>query len=152
MTAVPRGVKRDGSPKKRTWMMPQEVEVWYILPAIRRELARAMIEAGRRQKDIARMLGITEPAVSQYKLRKSETARSRGDTIEFPDDIIPYIKKAANNIMEAWDHRTSDAAVYEDMTREIIHLIKILRDAGIICEVHRQQAEHVSDDCHACMD
>ena len=100
------------------------------------------------------MLGITEPAVSQYKLRKSETTRSRGDTIQFPKEMIPHIKKAAERIMESWDAHSGDQAeaVYEDMTREIVHLIRILRDAGVICEVHKQQAQHVSDDCHACID
>ena len=97
------------------------------------------------------MLGITEPAISQYKLRKSETSRSRGDRIEFPSDMIPHIKVAAENIMKAWDeHSSDDSYIYEVMTREIVHLIQILRDAGIICDVHRQQSEHVSETCDAC--
>jgi len=145
-----RKTRRSGGPKKRTWMMPQEVEVWYVLPALRRELALIMIEAGRPQKEIAKMLGITEPAVSQYKLRRSETPRSRGDQIEIPEDMKPYIRRAAERIMEAWDNRGDKEYIYEDMTREFVRLLAILRKAGVICEVHRQHSEHVSEDCDAC--
>ena len=42
--------KKTKQVKRRTWMMPQEVEVWYVLPAIRRELAKAM-----KKKTISRL-------------------------------------------------------------------------------------------------
>ena len=47
-------------------LMPQEIEVWYIIPAVRRELAKSMVKIGLKQKQIAVTLGITEAAVSQY--------------------------------------------------------------------------------------
>ena len=87
-------VKKGKQVKRRTWMMPQEVEVWYVLPAIRRELAKVMKtktvqradEDGDKkehkitQKEIAKMLGVTEPAITQYLLRK-RGQRSRGDQV-----------------------------------------------------------------------
>ena len=79
--------------KRRTWLMPQEVEVWYVLPSIRRELARVMIEKGKPQKQIAKMLGVTEPAVTQYKLNKSN--RSRGDQVKISKEVKPEIEKSA---------------------------------------------------------
>ncbi|MHA1246604.1 MAG: hypothetical protein ACTSPE_04700 [Candidatus Thorarchaeota archaeon] len=106
--------------------------------------------SGRPQKEIAKMLGITEPAVSQYKLRRSDTPRSRGDQIEIPEDMKLYIRRAAERIMEAWDNRGDKEYIYEDMTREFVRLLAILRKAGFICEVHRQHSEHVSEDCDAC--
>ncbi len=136
--------------KKRTWLMPQEVEVWYVLPAIRRELARVMIERGMAQKTIAKMLGVTEPAVTQYKLKKSK--RSRGDQVEIPEDILPEVGKSADVIIDAWDERDEGEFIYETMTREINHLIKLLRDKGVMCEIHREYCEHVKEDCRACKD
>ena len=141
--------------------MPQEVEVWYVLPAIRRELAKIMKtkvvtrtnEDGEKvdhkvtQKEIARMLGVTEPAITQYKLKKSK--RSRGDQVSIPDKILAKIEKAADVIIEAYE-RSGDKEVYEIMTREINHLIEILRDSGVICDVHREHCEGVHDDCKAC--
>jgi predicted transcriptional regulator len=47
--------------------IPCEIIVWHVLPAIRRELARIMIEKhGLTQKDTAKKLGLTEAAVSRY--------------------------------------------------------------------------------------
>ncbi len=136
--------------KRRTWLMPQEVEVWYVLPSIRRELARVMIEKGKPQKQIAKMLGVTEPAVTQYKLNKSN--RSRGDQVKIPKEVKPEIDKSADIIIEAWDNRDEGEFVYEQMTREIRRIIEILRARGDLCDVHRQFCAHVKDDCSACKD
>jgi hypothetical protein len=128
--------------------MPQEVEVWYILPAIRRELTRIMIDRGIAQKTIAKMLGVTEPAITQYKLKRSK--RSRGDQIEIPEELMDEIEHSADVIINAWENRPAGEMVYETMTREINRLIDVLRDAGVICEVHREHCEHVKEDCSAC--
>ena len=45
---------------------PQEIEVWYILPAIRKELVVVLKESGLTQRKIAGMLKVTEAAISQY--------------------------------------------------------------------------------------
>ncbi len=136
--------------KRRTWLMPQEVEVWYVLPAIRRELTRTMIEKGIPQKQIAQMLGVTEPAVTQYKLSKSK--RSRGDQVEIPAKVIPAVRKSADVIIDAWDARDEGNYVYETMTREINKLIEILRREGTLCDVHKEYCAHVDTECSACKD
>lgn len=128
--------------------MPQEVEVWYIIPAVRRELTRIMIDNGIAQKNIADMLGVTEPAVTQYKLEKSK--RSRGDQVEIPPNVQAEIETSANRIHEAWLEKEEDEHVYELMTREINRIIDIMRDEGIICEIHREHCENVVEDCKAC--
>ena len=48
----------------------QEIEIWYIIPSIRREFAVIMSKKGLSQKDISKKLGITEPAISQYIKQK----------------------------------------------------------------------------------
>ncbi|MHA1577437.1 MAG: transcriptional regulator [Candidatus Thorarchaeota archaeon] len=136
--------------KRRTWLMPQEVEVWYVLPSIRRELARIMIEKGKPQKQIAKILGVTEPAVTQYKLNKSN--RSRGDQVKISKEVKPEIEKAADILIEAWDNREEGTFVYEEMTREINRIIELLRDRGDLCDVHREYCSHVETECSACKD
>ncbi len=133
--------------KRRTWLMPQEVVVWYVLPAIRRELTRVMIKKKKPQKQIAKMLGVTEPAITQYKLKKSK--RSRGDQVNIPNKILVDIEKAADVIIEAYEQNDS-REIYEIMTREVNHLIEILKDAGVICDVHREHCEGVHEGCKAC--
>ncbi|MGY5877388.1 MAG: hypothetical protein RTU30_16670 [Candidatus Thorarchaeota archaeon] len=136
--------------KRRTWLMPQEVEVWYVLPSIRRELTRVMISKGIAQKTIAKMLGVTEPAVTQYKLEKSK--RSRGDQVDIPKKMMAEIKKSAETIIEAWETKGDEDNVYETMTREVNRIIRALRDSGILCEVHREYCEGVHEGCSACKD
>ncbi len=72
---------------------PQEIEVWYILPAIRRELAAAMSSKGLQQKEIAAIMGVTEAAVSQYMNSK------RALEIKFNEKLNADIAKAAGRIM-----------------------------------------------------
>ena len=47
-------------------LQPQEVEVFYLLPTLRKEIAKALKTRGHDQKRIAAMLGVTDAAVSQY--------------------------------------------------------------------------------------
>ncbi|RLI58198.1 MAG: hypothetical protein DRP09_00220 [Candidatus Thorarchaeota archaeon] len=148
---------------KRTWMMPQEVEVWYVLPAVRREIAKAMkgMEVERvsedgevrthkiTQKEIAGMLGVTEPAITQYLLKK-KGKRSRGDQVQFPEEMLKVMKKAAETIVGAHEAGVRDDDMYEVMTREINNVIRVLRDEGVMCDIHREFCTHVKDDCEAC--
>ncbi|MCK5560822.1 MAG: helix-turn-helix domain-containing protein [Thermoplasmata archaeon] len=47
--------------------MPCELIVWYILPAIRSAIAENMVkEHNLKQTEVAKKLGITDAAVSQY--------------------------------------------------------------------------------------
>ncbi|NHI89136.1 MAG: hypothetical protein EAX87_06400 [Candidatus Thorarchaeota archaeon] len=150
--------------KRRTWMMPQEVEVWYVLPAIRRELAKAMktktisrpneegemVDHKITQKEIARMLGVTEPAITQYLLKK-KGRRSRGDQVVIPDIILKEIDKSADIMIQEFEKaRETDEEIFEDMTREINRIIKIMRDEGIMCDIHKEFCAHVEDPCDAC--
>ncbi len=135
--------------KRRTWLMPQEVEVWYILPALRRALTRILINKNIPQRQIAAMLGVTEPAITQYKLEQSN--RARGNMMTIPQEFIPEIERAADNMIAAWEHRKSDSpTIYLAMTRELNRLIKLLRAAGVTCSTHRAHCEFVEENCDAC--
>ncbi|MFX1560088.1 MAG: transcriptional regulator [Promethearchaeota archaeon] len=151
--------------KRRTWMMPQEVEVWYVLPAIRRELAKIMKtkvvprenEEGETadhkitQKEIARMLGVTEPAITQYLLKK-KGRRSRGDQVDIPDIILKEIDKSADIMIEEFEkaRKIGQEDIFEEMTREINRIIRVMRDEGIMCDIHREFCAHTKDPCDAC--
>jgi predicted transcriptional regulator len=149
--------------KRRTWMMPQEVEVWYVLPAIRRELAKIMKtktvprvgEDGKKkdhkvtQKEIAKMLGVTEPAITQYLLKK-KGRRSRGDQVVIPERFLVELNKSADNMINQYETRGSNEDMFEVMTSEINRLIKVIRDDGAMCDIHRQFSAHVKDNCSAC--
>ena len=72
----------------------QEIEVWYILPAIRREIAKELMNLGLKQKEVANILDITEPAVSQYFKSK------RAKDVKFDNSIKNKIKEATKRIYQ----------------------------------------------------
>ena len=65
-------------------LTPQEIEVWYLLPALRREIAMKLKSEGYSQKDIAKLMDITPAAVSQYIHNK----RAKKLDIEIDPKII----------------------------------------------------------------
>ncbi len=113
--------------------MPQEVEVWYLLPAIRRELALRMIGKGARQKDVASLLGVTPAAVSQYMKSK----RAKG--VRFSEDVLKEIGKSAERIMKGCN------------PVEEIHRISVMcRKDRTLCRIHTSLSS-VPKGCRICM-
>ncbi len=91
-------------------MMPQEIEVFYTLPAIRREMAISMKASGRKQKDIAKLLCVEESTISQY-LKDKRAAKIRLDE-RFRKDIAEAAKRIASQA---------------DFIREAQRLLSIMR-------------------------
>jgi hypothetical protein len=47
--------------------------------------------------------------------------------------------------------RMSDVEdIFETMTSEINHIIRFMRDAGVMCDIHREFCAHVNEPCEAC--
>lgn len=115
-------------------LQPQEIEVLYILPAIRRELAKDMKKQGMEQKKIAKLLGVTEAAISQYIKSK------RASKVKFGKEPLKLIKSAANKITDK-----------RSMLREVQTLLKEMRKEGITCKVHKELA-NLPNECIACSD
>jgi predicted transcriptional regulator len=113
---------------------PQEIDVWYVLPAVRRELALRLIDRGLKQREIAQKLGVTEAAVSQYVSRK------RAGSIRIPKGIMSAIKKAADNMIQNRDcHRY-----------ELQDLLETVKRSGFLCEIHRRY-DTVPKCCNVCL-
>jgi hypothetical protein len=105
---------------RRSYYFPQEVEVWYILPAIRKQLALELQESGMSQKDVASLLKLTEAAVSHYKKNK----RVKNDL--FTPMIKNEIKRSAQHIL-----RDPSAAL-----SEILRISDIVRKEKVMCKMH----------------
>jgi predicted transcriptional regulator len=114
--------------------MPQEIEVWYVIPAIRRELAKEMARSKLKQKDIAKLLGLTEPAVSQYLKSK------RAKDIKFEKIIQSRINVAAHNIMK--DNK--------NMIFEIQDICEKVRKSGSLCKIACKYHD-LQENCCVCM-
>jgi len=99
--------------------LTQKIELNYIIPAIRKEFIDKLEKSGLNDAEIARKLGVTKAAVSQYKHKK------RGKEIRFPKSIAAEIAKSARAIEKG---KSADAE-----TMGIINKMKASRDICIIC-------------------
>jgi len=97
---------------------PSEIESFYLLPTIRKELTRHLKDQGLDQKEIARKLHITEPAVSQYVNSK------RASQVIFDRKIDEEIQKSAVSIK-------TGANFIEESTK----LLRLVKDHRFICNV-----------------
>ncbi|MCK4714006.1 MAG: transcriptional regulator [Candidatus Aenigmarchaeota archaeon] len=108
----------------------QEIEVWYIIPAIRREIAKAMKKKVK-QKDIANMLGVTDAAVSQYLSSK------RASEVRFSKKINNEISKSVERIADG-----------TNAIKEIQRLCKLCHEDGVCCFIHKHHG--APRDCKIC--
>lgn len=116
-------------------IMPQEMDVWYLLPALRRELSRILVvEESVKQKDIARILGITTAAVSQYLSGK------RGTDLTFTPPEITVIHSFAKKMLE------NPSLVMQYMVELSIELKK----SGSLCALHKSLDSSISESCTIC--
>lgn len=119
--------------------MPQEIEVRYILPAIRREITRIFIQEHKlSQKESANVLGITEAAVSQYQ----HSRRAKG--VVFSNDVIEQVKLSADKILK---EKYNKKRVLAEMYR-ISNLSEVKH---VLCDIHRSQSKEL-ESCNVCFD
>ena len=116
-------------------MQPQEIEVWYIIPSLRRELAAALVKKGLTQRRVAELLGVTEAAVSQYMSKK------RAHEVVFGKEIRIEIGKAADAIAEGGC-----------VVAQVQRLCGLVKKKGLLCKVHRKEEEGVCGTCKICME
>ena len=105
---------------------PCEIIVWKVLPVIRKELAKALIENhGYTQRKVAEKLGLTESAVSRYLSGK------RGKLEMFDDKIINEIKKSAKRIS-----KENSKVIIEEMCRicNILKSSETIEGINYVCE------------------
>lgn len=115
--------------------LPQEIEIWYLIPAIRRELTRIFIsDFGMNQKKASEILGITESAVSQYSKFK------RGNELKFSESELKYIEQTSKEIIE---NGNANENIYK--------LCIKLRACQSLCELHKKQDKTISKDCDLCL-
>lgn len=117
-------------------LMPQEIEVWYLIPALRKELARIFVVDYRlTQKEASKILGLTESAVSQYLKSK------RAIDIKFADDELKEIRKTAKLMIKN----------KKDFMKHFYSLCTKLKGAESMCAFHKKQEKGLPKGCKICM-
>ena len=120
---------------KQGSMYRQEIELFFLLPGIRRELAIRLKKEGRTQKQISQFFGVSEPAISQYLRSK------RGAEIDFPNYFLKEIDKSSKVVMDK-----------SSFVRECQRLLRIAKDQKLVCSVHNDVNKDLPKDCDLCYD
>lgn len=115
-------------------IQPQEIMVWYVLPAIRSKVAATLkAEHKLSQKDIAHTLRLTEAAVSQYLKGK------RASEVKFTPKLEKQIKE-------------SSKAIFKDKSKvreEIQKVCRMVIKERILCKIHRKHEPDLGP-CNVC--
>lgn len=116
------------------YLLPQEIEVWYIIPAIRKELAVLLTkEYGLSFEKAGESLGISKAAVSQYLSNK------RANKIVLGDNSKEEIKKSAMRISQ-----NPKVAVIE-----IERILKFMKTNKASCTICKEYNKGVLDYCNS---
>ncbi|MCP2619703.1 helix-turn-helix domain-containing protein [Candidatus Aminicenantes bacterium AC-334-K16] len=117
--------------------VPCELIIWNVLPAIRREFARILVqEFNLSQREVAAKLGITESAVSQYLKMK------RGQKLQFDQAILKEIRKAMKDVSTTLDNTL--------LIEKTCRICSLVRHHGLLCQIHRGDTRKL-DDCQICL-
>ncbi|MBN1244739.1 helix-turn-helix domain-containing protein [Candidatus Bathyarchaeota archaeon] len=123
-------------------LLPCEVGVQTVLPAIRALMARTILEKhGMKEKQVAEVLGLSQSAISRY------TTKNRGNilTIENVPEVQTLIDQMINLLLYEKQHQTT----------EILELLcqtcKIIREKGLMCELcQKKTRENLVEICAFC--
>ena len=113
---------------------PCELVVWHLLPAIRSEIVKELKKEHLLQKDIAKHIGITPPAVSQY------LAGKRGGDMKLPGEITSKIRELAKRII------AEDISSFE-VVKSMCPICIEVRRKKMLCDIHRKIDENIPDKC-----
>jgi len=109
--------------------IPCELVVWYVLPTIRKDLAKELVENHRMsQTEVARRFGVTGAAISQYlKKKRGENLiiQESPNRAQYNDAIIDSASRIAEGTTEFAD--------------EMCRLCRIVKKMGVLAQIYREQ-------------
>lgn len=114
------------------YSLPQEIEVWYIIPAVRKEMARVLVkEHGLTLEKAGGIIGVTKAAVSQYLKNK------RASQFKLPKNIKKEIAKSAEIVVR--DRKMA--------MKEILKILSLIKRSGCSCGLCKKYNKDVIEMC-----
>jgi len=125
-------------------LLPSEIESKLLIPAVRAILSKDLaIEKGLKEEEVARMLGITQAAVSNY-LRGT-----RGDN-ELISKLMS-LSEIMSMIKEISDDLSTNRAYTAKTLSKFIALCNYMRYSLIICDAHHSLERNIDEKvCEQC--
>lgn len=117
-----------------------EIIVSSVLPALRALIAKELIQTyNLNQSEVAKKLGITQPAISHYK---RELRGQRVKLLQSNKEIMDVIKKLSADI-------ASGDVKATQIVKRFCDICKMVRKEKIICKMH-ENAYPGLDSCDIC--
>jgi predicted transcriptional regulator len=116
--------------------IPCELIVWYVLPSIRRELARELVEKHKlTQAEVARRFGVTDAAISQYLKSKRGTNKELENSGKY-EEFKAEVAKAAQRIIDG-----------SDIVTETCRVCEMVKRSGMLVKVYEIHTGVKAPDC-----
>jgi len=125
-------------------LLPSEIESKLLIPAIRAILSKELvIEKGLKEEEVARMLGITQAAVSNY-LRGTRGDNELISKLMSLSEIMSMIKEISNDL-------STNRAYTAKTLSKFIGLCNYMRYSLIICDAHHSLERNIDEKvCEQC--
>jgi predicted transcriptional regulator len=124
-------------------LVPCEVAVKCLLPAVRSMLAKElMVKHGLKQTDVAKRLGVSQPAISLYR------RKIRGKAIDLENDaeVEELIEKLAAQLAK-------DGLSHTEFIQKFCEICKTIRAKGLLCKLHEKFDPTINGKkCGFCLD
>lgn len=121
---------------------PCEVVIQFVLPSMRKEMVSYLVnEKAIRQREVARMMGITDAAVSQYIKGK------RGNYFKFDEKTKGKIHKISDTLVDHYkEHKQHNGS---EFMVDACNMCRELRSSKALCLLHKELGMDISN-CMAC--
>jgi uncharacterized protein len=125
-------------------LLPSEIESKSLIPAVRAILARELVKVrGLKEEEVARLLGITQAAVSNY------IRGTRGD-LELISKLSSF-QEIMRMIKDIEEDLSSHRAYSASTLSKFIALCNYMRYSLIICDVHHRLESEIDEKvCEQC--
>jgi uncharacterized protein len=125
-------------------LLPSEIESKLLIPALRAILSKELaIEKGLKEEEVARMLGITQAAVSNY-LRGTRGDNELIAKLMSLSEIMTMIKEISDDL-------STNRAYTAKTLSKFIALCNYMRYSLIICDAHHSLERNIDEKvCEQC--
>lgn len=127
-------------------LLPSEIESRSLIPAIRAIISRRLVnEYNMKEEDVAKLLGITQAAVSNY-IRGTRGDAELAKRLMSEPTVIRRIDEISKELATNRAFMPSTMAKY-------IGLLNYIRHSLLICDIHHAIEKSIDKDiCKACED
>ncbi|ADN51728.1 thiamine-phosphate synthase family protein [Vulcanisaeta distributa] len=113
-----------------------------VLPIIRSLIAKRLLESGYSQLRVAKILGVTQPAVNRYVSRDYDELLSKAESLGINRDwVLEVVKNVVELVLSSREYEA-----LEYLTNAVIMELGSLR----LCDAHRRLVPSLPTNCNVC--